>query len=99
MRVMSFADYKLARYSSVSYDPWLFSPKLQSELAVWQNRHLLEQHPLFSPLTWRKADANVVELRVVNGCPLLTAGRNRELTSSEFPPLCGMMKQAFRLLS
>ena len=47
MRVMSFADYKLARYSSVSYDPWLFSPKLQAELAVWQNRHLLEQHPVF----------------------------------------------------
>ncbi|CAE7750406.1 unnamed protein product [Symbiodinium sp. CCMP2456] len=47
MRVMSFADYKLARYSSVSYDPWLFSPKLQAELSVWQNRHLLEQHPVF----------------------------------------------------
>ncbi|CAE6961543.1 KCNH5 [Symbiodinium natans] len=47
MRVMSFADYKLARYSSVSYDPLLFSPKLQAELAVWQNRHLLEKHPLF----------------------------------------------------
>ncbi|CAJ1432771.1 unnamed protein product [Effrenium voratum] len=47
MRVMSYADYKMARHSPIAYDESLISPKLEAELATFQRGSFLEEHPIF----------------------------------------------------
>lgn len=36
MRIMSYADYKMARQSPIGYDTSLISPMLEAELATFQ---------------------------------------------------------------
>ncbi|CAE6961564.1 eag [Symbiodinium natans] len=48
MRIMSYADYKMARQSPIGYDSALISPMLQAELATFQFGSNLTEHPLFS---------------------------------------------------
>lgn len=61
MRIMSFADYKLERYSPVSYDQDLISPLLEAELAVWQKGHVMQLHPMFQLIgtAWPKVFADI----------------------------------------
>ncbi|CAE7277002.1 Hcn3 [Symbiodinium necroappetens] len=48
MRIMSYADYKMARQSPIVYDNALISPMLQAELATFQFGSNLTEHPFFS---------------------------------------------------
>ncbi|CAK9082661.1 unnamed protein product [Durusdinium trenchii] len=48
MRVMSYADYKIARHSPVSYDSSLISPMLEAELAIVNFGNILTEHPVFN---------------------------------------------------
>ncbi|CAJ1452717.1 unnamed protein product [Effrenium voratum] len=47
MRIMSYADYKMARQSPIGYDVALISPMLHAELATFQFGGNLQEHPLF----------------------------------------------------
>jgi len=47
MRIMSYADYKSARHSPVSYDSNMISPMLEAELATVMFGSILNEHPMF----------------------------------------------------
>ncbi|CAE6961578.1 HCN4 [Symbiodinium natans] len=47
MKVMSYADYKMARHSPIAFDETLISPKLEAELATFQHGGYLQEHPIF----------------------------------------------------
>lgn len=47
MRIMSYADYKMARHSPVSYDSNMISPMLEAELATVMFGSILNEHPMF----------------------------------------------------
>jgi len=47
MRIMSYADYKMARQSPIGYDTSLISPMLEAELATFQFGGNLQNHPFF----------------------------------------------------
>ena len=47
MRVMSYADYKLAWNSQLGFDSSLISPRLEKELATLQFGGQLQKHPMF----------------------------------------------------
>ncbi|CAJ1350250.1 unnamed protein product [Effrenium voratum] len=48
MRIMSYADYKMARHSPISFDAGLISPMLEAELATAQLGDTLQGHPFFA---------------------------------------------------
>lgn len=47
MRIMSYADYKMARQSPIGYDTSLISPILDAELATFQFGENLQNHSFF----------------------------------------------------
>eukprot|EP00439_Symbiodinium_sp_Y106_P038439 s1443_g4.t1 len=47
LKVMSYADYKMARHSPIAFDETLISQKLEAELATFQHGDYLREHPIF----------------------------------------------------